>query len=625
MYYMRFDNILIILNISMIVKLTNQEVFDIKIFVKPHGLTIECGSGDTLIAALEGGGIPPHAFCGGKGKCKKCGVRIVSGDVSDITEEERACFSGAELAAGDRLSCLTRVLSDVTVEVADGGGLSKFMNKLVFPRDFPKNADIKRVDVALGEAVKGGKIGKEQAVLSAAKGAARITMRALRQLSGIRANTGEVTASISGDAVIDIAARDSERPLYGVAADVGTTSVSCMLWDLLSGQLVGIASRGNPQAPHGADVISRIEFAIRSRADLAEMQRLIACCLNEMIDGLCAENGIERAYICKAAVASNPTMNHLLLGIDPHSLAVLPYVPTMSLPRRVHPADIGLTIDAEVYMLPNIACHVGSDMTGVLAATKPGDIDGVSMALDIGTNGEIALAGGGDIYVCSAAAGPAFEGMNICHGMRAAQGAVERFWIDEDDVRLKTIGDAAPVGICGSGLIDIIASLLGAGVIKKTGKFVSGEELERLPDRLKNRIRRDSGGVYFLVAEGLREVILRQKDVREVQLAKSAIRVGIDTLLRRAGAAAGDIKSFFIAGAFGSYIDIPNAIKIGLLPGIPLEKYISVGNAAAVGAGMALLCEKQRLYAENAAARAEHVELSQDIHFNDSFVENMHF
>ena len=418
---------------------------------------------------------------------------------------------------------------------------------------------------------------------------------------------------------------------FGAAFDIGTTTVVGMLWNLNENRLVDMIAKTNPQSRYGADVISRIMFASENPDNQKLMQTIILDCFNEMIDTFCEQYEIEAGWIKKATVVGNTTMSHLFLGVDAASLARAPFEPGFYGPVTKTAKELGMHMDpeAELTVLPNIAGHVGSDIVAVMIASGIKQKSGITLAIDIGTNGEIVLGGKGRMLTCSTAAGPAFEGARIYHGMRAADGAIEKVAIQDGEVVTKVIGNKTPVGICGSGLIDAIAQMLDAGIINDKGNLLSNEGAlaKGLHPDLAARLRKGSNGNEFVLTWNTpqADISINQKDIREVQLAKGAIYGGIQVLLECLETETAEIDEILLAGAFGSYIDRKSALRIGLLPNVGVDKILHIGNAAGVGACMALLSNTAKKEAELQSKLVEHVELALHPSFEKEYLQGMYF
>ncbi len=422
---------------------------------------------------------------------------------------------------------------------------------------------------------------------------------------------------------------DSADPIFGVAVDIGTTTVVARLIDMTNGRCPATEAELNPQSRYGDDVISRISYA-ETDAKLAELHETIINCVNELIARLCKQAGVDAKFIYEIAVVGNTTMNHIFLKLPVKQLGQAPYkafsldakdTPACKLVLQINPAG-------NIHSAPNIAGFVGSDTTAVALAVDINSAEEMTLAVDIGTNGELVLGTGDKLYAASCAAGPALEGARISCGSRAVEGAIEAVVADEDDIVLDVIGDSPARSICGSGLIDAVAVLLELGIVDASGRFVRASTLAgSVPVAIASRIRTELGEpVFILTASGVAEtVFLTQKDIRQVQLAKAAIRAGIKLLQKKLGLEDSDIKQIFLAGAFGNYIRRESALRIGLLPDVPVERIHFVGNAASAGAQMILLSQRCRDKACELARKIEYVEIAHEPEFQAVFADSMRF
>src|SRR5213594_3813100 len=417
---------------------------------------------------------------------------------------------------------------------------------------------------------------------------------------------------------------------FGLAIDVGTTSVVTTLIELESGEQLGSVSSLNPQAVFGGDLMSRIAFAQFNPANLRKLTTRIVGLLNQHVAEVCRASGVLAQWIYKAVVVGNTGMHHLLLGIDPSHVGLAPYAPVMRHPLVIAARQLPLKIapEARVCLLPLVAGFVGADAVAVALATRLADSPTLRIAVDIGTNGEVLLGSRDRLLACSAPAGPALEGAQIRHGMRAALGAIDRVTVD-DDVHVHTIGEADALGLCGSGLIDLLAGLLDASVIDWTG-LIQVEGRAALPPKLSERVvtRGEERQVVVLrpgEAGARQEIVLTQDDVRQVQLAKGAIASGVAMLQRVAGVPPERVAELMLAGGFGNYVSIESALRIGLIPPLPRERIRYVGNAASLGAQLCLVSETERARAEVVAGRIEHVSLAAHPDFEEIFVDAMNF
>ena len=440
-----------------------------------------------------------------------------------------------------------------------------------------------------------------------------------------------VTATYHNQTLLSLVSGDFSESCYGIAFDIGTTTVVGMLWNLHSNELVDVEAKTNYQSVYGADVISRIQFCNSNPSNLSIMQQKIIDCLNDILEELCVRNQINPEFIYDVTVVGNTTMSHLFLGVTPQSLARTPFAPVFCSAQNVQAKDLKLNVcpQANVYLLPNIAGHVGSDIVGMILASELYKKTGCHIAIDIGTNGEIVAIKDGQMVTCSTAAGPAFEGATIAQGMRAASGAIEAVEITSDHVSIKTIDNQPAIGICGSGLIDIVAELLKSQIIDRTGRMLTSKEaLEKgIHPALASRLKGSAPDTSFVLTSPSDEIVvsITQQDIREVQLAKGAILAGIQTLMKTLDIQDEQIDSILIAGAFGNYIQKENALRMGLFPDISSEKIISIGNAAGAGSSMALLSDRIRELSSSIANNTQHIELSMNMDFQEFYIYAMNF
>ncbi len=419
------------------------------------------------------------------------------------------------------------------------------------------------------------------------------------------------------------------RACLGLAVDIGTTTVVAKLLDLVDGRCLDTQATLNPQIRFGDDVISRIGYA-NAATTLSELHQTIVDCINELIDRLCNAAGTESSAIYEACVVGNTTMNHLFLEFPVSQLGQAPYLAHSVEAHDVSPTQVGLQMHPEgnVHTVENIAGFVGSDTTAAALAVDMDSISGMTLVVDIGTNGELVLGTGEKLYAASCAAGPALEGARIRYGSRAAEGAIEAVVIDDGDIALDVIGQSPPRSICGSGLIDAVAVLLDLGVIDAMGRFASPQDAQgRCSDATRARLMEvDGQGAFCLAFDKSASnpaVLLTQKDIREFQLAKGAIQAGIHLLLKKTNTGANGLESVMLAGAFGNYIRPRSAVRVGLLPDVPLERIHFVGNAAATGAEMLLLSKECRERSAALARRIEYVEIAHERDFSDVFADAM--
>ena len=605
---------------------------EVQIRFQPGGETVSVAPQATLLEAAARAGLALRAPCGGQGRCGKCAVRVEAGEVASSAADRRL-FSEAELAQGWRLACQARVGSDVQVFVppsafaavhhivVEGAGRDVVVEPNVrkvalrLPRPSAEDArdDLTRVLDALGKGP------------HAPRG-----VRVLRRLpTALRPWDHEVTATLVGENLVEVERGDTSGEAYGAAVDIGTTTVVLYLCHLPTGEVAAVTSELNPQSAYGDDVISRLQLASSGPEGLGRLHDAITQCLNRLLGQAAEQAGIARRQVYEMVVAGNTAMMHLFLGLPPGGLVRLPFVPVFRDAQMVPAAGLGIQMHpaGEVYVLPLIGGWVGADTVGVILASELDVPDGLRVAVDIGTNGEIVVAEDGELWACSTAAGPAFEGARISRGMRAAPGAIDRLSID-GDVHLHVIGGSPARGLCGSGLVDAVAELVRVGLVEENGRLRGPEELPQIPEKVRRRLVEKEGGLEFVLSPGEeggrhRAVALTARDVRETQLAKGAIFAGLELLLEQLGRGPEEIEQLLLAGAFGNYIRRESAVAIGLVPAIPKERVCSIGNAAGLGARLALCSVSLRRRAEAIARRVHHVELSGQEAFYDRFAEAM--
>ncbi|MDR3585705.1 MAG: ASKHA domain-containing protein [Desulfosporosinus sp.] len=606
----------------------------IKITFLPSNKVVQTSAGITVLQAAILAGVQIDSSCGGKGICGKCKVQVLEDGKSLPSLAEERNLSASELEAGWVLACQRSLTQDTKVNLQDR--LDVYDRKTAFVGLVPTSLvpSIQKYPVTLtGPSVADQTPDWERLLAAlpvAGIGFSRSVAASLPKI--LRQGKFQVTAVVEGDRLLAVEPSDTSGRCYGLAIDIGTTTVVAYLMDLNNGTVVTSGAVTNPQQVFGADVISRITHASQGPENLLQLQEKVMNGLNGIITRLSQESGVSPEEIYQTVVVGNTTMTHLFLGIDPTFLAPAPFIPVFRQTVKVEVRELGLSIlgTGNVVVLPNVAGYVGADTVGVMLAAKADRLPGVSLIIDIGTNGEIILTGKGRILTCSTAAGPAFEGAEIKYGMRAAEGAIEGVSIDED-VKLTVIAGGKPRGLCGSGLIDAIAEMLKVGVIGSSGRYAyKSDQLAKLPPLVRERLRQTERASEFVLVWGKdsasgEDIVLSQKDIRELQLAKGAIMAGIMVLLQEMGSSPQEIDRILLAGAFGNYIKKESALKIGLLPSLPLVRITTIGNAAGDGAKMALLSTEERARAEFLALRAEHIELSTKKDFQVEFIKALAF
>jgi uncharacterized 2Fe-2S/4Fe-4S cluster protein (DUF4445 family) len=558
------------------------------------------------------------SICGGIGDCGRCKVQLIAGQATKLTLEEEASLSTKELEQGYRLACMAYPLSDVKLHVPPESLTAPQRTQIEgLEVNVEPDPPVRGLDAHLTMPTLESPQADAQNLWTAlaAQGieSGTIDFHVQQTLSWhIRQHDWRLGVALRGNEIVALGA-PSTRWL-GLAVDIGTTKVAGYLIDMHSGKTLAAKGLMNPQISYGEDVVSRIVAASKSLADAARLQSLLSESLSQMAAELCAEIEAHPTDIVEAVVVGNTAIHHLFLGLPVKQLGLSPYVPAVDSALDIKAREIGLQIapGAYVHLLPNIAGYVGADHVAMLLATRLSETDRVTLAIDIGTNTEICLNYKGKMTSVSCASGPAFEGAHIRFGMRAAPGAIEHVRLEGERLELQTIAGEPPVGICGSGLLDVVAQMRRNQVLDRGGKMV--------PHSL---IRNRDGKAEFVLAErpGLDDITISQKDVRELQLAKAAIRLGIQALVEAEGLTENDLEQVIIAGAFGTFINVESAITIGMLPDLPLERFKQVGNAAGTGARLALISQAEREKANQIARRDGYIELAKVPNFNRKFAE----
>ena len=595
---------------------------------EPVGKRVEIAPNTTLLEAARQAGLALSSACGGVGNCGQCRVVILTGSVSPPTVDENYILTELELQRGQRLACSTHVQSDVKVNVpksslitgqrlqlaGDLGDLT--LEPLIHAYDLDMSpptledprSDLDRLAAAL-PVLPNQIVEADPAVI--------------RQISAAaRAQNWRLTAFLHGTEIVGLV--PSGSPPLGLAIDLGTTKIAASLVDLTNGNELAVAGALNPQIGYGEDVISRLTYARRN----AEGGYVLAMMVRETLDNLLGElteqAGVNREQVADVCLVGNTAMTHLLLELPVHQLAVSPYVAATNAAVNIKAGELGLTTapGAYVHVLPCIGGFVGADHVAMILASRLDQTDHVALGIDIGTNTEIALArpDQGFLTSVSCASGPAFEGAHISHGMRAAAGAIEAVELTASGLTLKTVDDAPAVGLCGSGIIDSVAELRRWNLINERGRF----------DRDHARVRQGRHGAEFVLAPANQsgnqhDVVVTQEDINEIQLAKGAIRAGLEVLLDATSTAPEEVQEVIIAGAFGSFLRVQSALAMGLLPRLPHARYRQVGNAALVGAKWALLSRQARARARQIVAQTTYLELTTYPKFSRRFALGMLF
>ena len=619
---------------------------------QPSGLRGKVEEGSTILDAGRKLGAGIENVCGGNGVCGKCRVRIEEGNfpkyhvtssiASTKTNEERNhhFIPANQMKQGYRLACQTRIYGDLVVFIPEESRKgNQVVRKEATQRKITLNPAVTECYLELEPASLHDTTGDFERIVE--------KLRMICQLDGltidyevlkslqetVRKGNWKVTVSLWKNREIIRVKPGITKAAYGLAVDVGTTTVAGYLCDLKTGEVVATHSMMNPQVAFGEDVMSRISYATRSNRGLKQIHDAIIKALNELAAGAAKKARISRSDIIDMVLVGNTCMHHLFLNLNPRALGKTPFPPAVHHSQDIKARDLKLRIaeGAYVHILPIEAGFVGADNVAVLIAEEPYHHEEMALIIDIGTNGELIFGNDKKLYSTSCATGPAFEGAEIKHGMRAAPGAIERLKIDPKtfDVKFKVIGNDAwngeagnpgALGICGSGIFDAAAQMFLAGIIDKGGRFVKGLQSDRL--------RVTDGTPEFIIARAKetaidRDIVVTQKDIRAIQLAKAAMYAGSKIMMNKMGVKS--IDKVVLAGAFGSYIDKTSAAVIGLFPDCDQDKVVAVGNAAGDGARMALLNTGKRQEADIRARQVEYVELTVEPEFNAIFTQSLLF
>jgi len=621
----------------------------------PSGRRGRFPAGTSLLKAARSLGVDIDSVCGGRGICGRCQITIGEGNfakhgissrsdhVSAWNQVEERYDQKRGIKQGRRLSCQSLLLHDVLVDVPPDSQVHKqVVRKRAEVRDIKLDPAIRLHYVEVVEPDMHNPSGDLERLLLALEKQWGLTdlecdLRILQSLQAtLRQGQWKVTVAVHRNQVITAIWPGFNDRAYGMAVDVGSTTIAAHLCDLSTGQVVASAGIMNPQIRFGEDLMSRVSYVMMHPGGDAEMTRVVREALNALSEEVAAEAGIELDSILNGTFVGNPVMHHLLLGIDPTELGGAPFALTLNsgLTLWASQLDLQWHPNARAYVLPCIAGHVGADTAGVILSEEPHLSEEIALVVDVGTNAEIVLGNKDRLLACSSPTGPAFEGAQISCGQRAAPGAIERVRIDPETLepRFKVIGSdlwsdeegfaeatkkTGVTGICGSGIIEVLAELFLAGVIAADGT-IDGAMQSRSP-----RVQADARTFSYLVHEGEPEIRIVQNDVRAIQLGKAALYAGIRLLMDRLGIDA--VGRISLAGAFGSRIDVKYAMVLGMIPDCPLENVASPGNAAGTGARIALLNQKARDDIEAVIRRVEKIETAVEPKFQAHFVEAMSF
>jgi uncharacterized 2Fe-2S/4Fe-4S cluster protein (DUF4445 family) len=622
------------------------------IIFQPSGLRGKVSDGTTILNAARQFGVDLESLCGGKGTCGKCKIRIEEGyfdkygiqssvkSVVTLQERNAKFITKRQAKQNYLLACQTRIHGDVVVFVPEESRKGRqVVRKEATIRKIKLNPAIKKYHIELKPASLSDTTGDFERIQSVLEKKFKIYDLTidypvlLKLQNMVRRSHWNITVSIwKKKEIVDVEVGEVKKA-YGLAVDIGTTTIAGYLCDLTTSEVVATEASMNPQVAYGEDVMSRIGYAVKEKSGLKKLNDAIIKGLNQIAGGISKKAGIKRSQIIDVTVVGNTCMHHLFLKINPQYLGKAPFPPAIHHSVEVKARDIGIRIadSAYVHVLPIEAGFVGADNVGVLIAEEPYNQDKMLLIIDIGTNGELILGNRKKLMSSSCATGPAFEGAEIRHGMRAAPGAIEKLKIDQKtkEVQFKVIGNdkwntedkkIGARGICGSGIFDVAAQMFLAGIIDKSGRFNMKIRSQRL--------RQSKDEPEFVIAWAKEtaikhDIVVCQKDIRAIQLAKGAMYSGAKIMMKRMGVS--KIDRVILAGAFGSYIDKTSAAAIGLFPDCNPKHVYAVGNAAGDGARIALLNVDKRDEADLWARRVEYIELTLEPEFNRTFTKALNF
>lgn len=606
-----------------------------KILILPDNKYIEMVEGSTILELIRSGGIRITASCGGEQICGECKVRVMSGEALPPTELEKMYFSPEELNNSWRLACAHHAHDGMQVLIPDEERLSI---EKVTSSTLPSHVSLQPLVEKILVKVTPESLYEKETVdsfihdnLPDNGSIYSLPLSLQRKLPYLINSNGahELTLVHNTSCIIDIEKGDTTGKIYGIALDIGTTTIAGLLIDLHTGETVGAETRVNEQITYGADVMSRIYYVLQNKDGVKVLAKSVRNTINEILISLAKNNKISPKYIYQTTVVGNPTMLHLFQEISPQKLAHAPYLPVTKSSNNLTARELGLKINPRsmVYVFPVLSGFVGGDTIGMIVSTRIYKSEAIRLAIDLGTNGEVVIGSSQRLIASATAAGPAFEGTHISCGMPAIKGAINSFHLDETGGSFRVIGGGVPRGLCGSGLIDTIAELLKYGIIDESGRIRSKENLKDLvPNQLLDRLIPNGSTFSFMITGSEnKDIIVTQQDVREFQLAKGAIYAGTIILTKLLGVSVNDIEEIIIAGTFGSFMRKESLQRVGLLPSVPLSKISIVGNAACLGAKRVLINQSEQKNAETIAASVEHINLADRADFQEEFMNALTF
>ena len=585
---------------------------------------IYANKNDNLLKILRENNVEVNNNCGAKGKCGKCKVKILNDKYSKFTKSDEVHLSKDELDKGIRLSCMINIEDDIEIELINSKydiqvltdiydnntyldiDIKKIYLEIETPSLMDQRDDVKRVKDSLN--MKDLYIDK----------------KTLGSISNIlEKNNYKVTVTTYNNKLLHIQGNNREKYKYGIALDLGTTTLALYLLDLNEGRIISVLSKVNAQRSYGSDVISRINYTMENKNGLEELNKCVINQINEMIDEISKINNINKNEIYNIVVVGNTTMIHMLMKVPCKNIAIAPFIPSFTEKYECGALDIGININGIISLPPSISAYVGSDISAGILSSNMSKNEKYSLLLDIGTNGEIALGNKDRILTCATAAGPAFEGANIKYGVGGIKGAISSIDLSKDKI-YETINDETPCGICGSAVLDITSELLKYEIIDETGRMIDYDEVKN--ESLRKRLNKDKNIKEFIIfQDDNKKISFTQKDIREVQLAKASIYAGIEVLLNENNLTYDDIENVYIGGGFGNFMNVESAVNIGMIPEAFKNKIKSIGNCAGKGAIDFLISEENKKEIVKIVDKCEYIELSKSKSFQEFYIDSISF
>ncbi|QJA08925.1 ATP-binding protein [Romboutsia sp. CE17] len=585
---------------------------------------IYANKNDNLLKILRENNVEVNNNCGAKGKCGKCKVKILNEEYLKFTKSDEVHLSKDELDKGIRLSCMINIEDDIEIELINSKDDIQVLTDL-YDNNTSLDIDIKKIYLELEKPslmdqrddVKRVKDSLDMKDLY-------IDKKTLGSISNIlEKNNYKVTFTTYNNKLLHIQGNNREKYKYGIALDLGTTTMALYLLDLNEGRIISVLSKVNAQRSYGSDVISRINYTMENKNGLEELNKCVINQINEMIDEISKINNINKNEIYNIVVVGNTTMIHMLMKIPCKNIALAPFIPSFTEKYECSALDIGINVNGIISLPPSISAYVGSDISAGILSSNMSKNDKYSLLLDIGTNGEIALGNKDRILTCATAAGPAFEGTNIKYGVGGIKGAISSIDLSKDKI-YETINDETPCGICGSAVLDITSELLKYEIIDETGRMIDYDEVEN--EYLRKRLNKDKSIKEFIIfQDDDKKISFTQKDIREVQLAKASIYAGIEVLLNESNLTYDDIENVYIGGGFGNFMNVESAVNIGMIPEAFKNKIKSIGNCAGKGAIDFLISEENKKEIVKIVDKCEYIELSKSKSFQEFYIDSISF